>query len=311
MKVLPDTIARLFSSKDSKLHLVYFVDHTKTRTMTLSRIPVIMALVTISCSGVGVVFGSLYLNSQIKENHRLTRNAERAKGELLSYQLRYDNVWERAYPHLVDAPQDGTSLASEPVQTPKAPTLATSTENVAKAKASEVVISDNMTAPPDSPKKDIEKLTDQSQKTPEAVTSGKELKKPTKIEVSAVIVKEMPNAFFIDFDLYNLDKKEKAKGLFWARIVLENANHKKPLVSHHEAENIVAGQTPDNQIPTFSVRKYRRCHLQIEKPTESYGRPVSAEIIISDRRGSIIHRQVVDLKKNIAIKNQGKNKTIQ
>ena len=309
MRQLTRIISKLLKEKGSTLHVVYFLDQGKTKSLTLNRHIVLLVLV-----GVGLAFsGSVFIGGALVVQRSKAQQAEaqalKIKDQLLSYQLRYDKVWAAAYPGLKRsealAKANPPSVDQPPAQVPASKELAAQIKKTPEVSKPELTAT-SQPANKEQPQLAPRQIVAKPPKAPQQVATQPN----PSIIIKNVKIDKRQGAYHIKFDLVNRGRG-KARGLFWGQLTLPKAQGDANVSYSHPKVTQLGEGTPDSSIPTFAVRNYRSCQLTIPQPQGTFAGVPSIAIFLGDAKGQVLAKSDHKFTTNISANPAAQNSSLQ
>lgn len=254
--------------RQRQLHIVYFVDSNKTRSLQipLSRLKLIGSVLGVvliwAVTSIGIVaYG-------FKEQRRLTSGMQELLSAIFEYQGRYDGVFESAYPDkaMVDVAKQTKSLP--PSTTPLSPNGPPSVAAAGAAPGGTAVVA---AAAPDA-------------QAPAETDEGDDEDSP-KLKIEGSHVTMTPSNLVVTVDLRNPNEPQKAEGLIWA-IAAFRTDDGKDLYFGWPG-GIAPGEqgaaTHPEQANRYSIRHFKAQRIQFPIPAGASGKFTQVKLMLKSK----------------------------
>lgn len=260
------------------LNVIYFVDSHRTRslkfTLRTATISLVLLLLLLSWSFVasGLLFRQYSVNTDLRVHTR------KLLSSIFSYQTRYDEVYESAYPGgtLPQTP-DAEALALE--KGPAQVTESVSNEMIVDTSGDAINALADSTPPAISPKAKVVSQPTKPPKQPQDIP----------IEIENFLHSIEANTLTIRFALKNLATPAKTSGTVTARAqFLDSSGQSSSIdtrLSGGEDEEGVENSESSSSGQHFNIRYYKNKVFYFDRPESKEGNFSSIEITLNDDNG--------------------------
>lgn len=260
--------------KKRYLNIIYFFDGSKTKTLRLPTIPVKILISLVFAMSFWFIAATFFLVASINEQYLLYKRLHSFSEGLLQYQIKYDSVYERAYP--AKTPTSSASVAQTKTVTQEhsssSPQISTQTQTHEE--------NSTITEPIES--------TSNASEVNNNLFASKSLKVDQEsqgltIEIESPILMHRDDKVELSITLHNKKTKVRARGILSA-----TAEWKDQTGQIQKISSIDGNKSSDGlAAKSYNIRQYKREKFLFTSP-KNVKDPIltKVEILITDKDGN-------------------------